>query len=148
VMMSLDAKLTEVWGKEENPHAYARGWVDPQWGTALAATATEVAAWRAEQRREVLGPLADWPVVHAFALAMVAKLEQHKPKKGGREGWEEDDPLDLMRRVQQEARELSKAINRSEPDETVLAEAADVANMAMMVADAYGALATTPREGT
>ena len=82
---------------------------------------------------DVLGPFARWPTVYWFALEMVRKLDSNKPKKGGREGWENDDPLALLGRLREEVEELSAARND-------IGEAADVANMAMMVADSIGLL--------
>lgn len=90
-----------------------------------------------------------WPVLVPFITAMVRKLDANKPKKGGREGWCTDLPADLMRRVLEEAAEMRVLVDLgpSETTETranakaeILDEAADVANMAMMVADASGAL--------
>lgn len=90
-----------------------------------------------------------WPVLVSFIAAMVRKLDANKPKKGGRDGWCNDLPADLMRRVLEEAAEMRVLVD-SGPSETtetranakaeILDEAADVANMAMMVADASGAL--------
>ncbi len=109
-----------------------------------AATA-EVRAANAEAR--ALRAEADvvalnrWPTVRAFAEAMCRKLDQHRLQKGGREGWENDDPYDLLRRVRDEAVELEgELVARVRNDERLLGEAADVANMAMMVADAACAL--------
>ncbi|MFZ5440494.1 MAG: hypothetical protein ACOZQL_10825 [Myxococcota bacterium] len=86
-----------------------------------------------------------WPVVREFARAMMRKLDQHAPKRGGREGWQNDDPRALWCRVTEEAGELWNALGLSGTKQQVLDEAADVANMAMMVADAEGAISeTTP----
>lgn len=88
------------------------------------------------------------PEVHAFAQAMERKLRanDHKP------GWKQDDPGALMDRVEEEAIELRCAasawrisgLRRTTIAEHVLEEAADVANMAMMVADVCGGLAINP----
>jgi hypothetical protein len=37
VLRAYDEKLTEVWGKESEPHAYAYGWVRNRWKAATAA---------------------------------------------------------------------------------------------------------------
>lgn len=66
---------------------------------------------------------------------MVAKLDENS-RKGTRLDWREDSPRDLLRRVRQEVEELAEVIEYDDPAE-VLEEAADVANMAMMVADAF-----------
>ena len=81
-----------------------------------------------------------WPVVLAFARAMVRKLDRHAPKKGGREGWQNDDPGALWGRIGEESAELWNALGISGTKQQVLDEAADVANMAMMTADAAGAI--------
>jgi NTP pyrophosphatase (non-canonical NTP hydrolase) len=86
-----------------------------------------------------------WPVLAAFLAAMVRKLDANKEKKGGREGWRHDDPADLLRRVNEEAAEMRGVVEaRGVPASEVLDEAADVANMAMMVADAAGAFGEIP----
>jgi NTP pyrophosphatase (non-canonical NTP hydrolase) len=74
----------------------------------------------------------------AFRKAMNSKLflNQHK---GNRNGWKMDDPYDLLIRVREETEELAKALDSDNKTE-ILQEAADIANMAMMVADAYDAL--------
>lgn len=95
-----------------------------------------------EEQREALG-LDRWPVLIPFIAAMVQKLDANRPKKGGREGWRNDDPSALVRRVIEEAEELEHAVD-TQPRGLILAEAADVANMALMVADAAGALDATP----
>lgn len=91
-----------------------------------------------------------WPVVMAFAVEMERKLSlnRHKGDREGRPydddpdvifgGWLHDEPSSLHWRVLQELDELRQAIAQGTPFEDVAAEAADVANMAMMMADAYG----------
>lgn len=51
--------------------------------------------------------------------------------------WEKDHPSALLRRVYEELIELTNAVNERRNVAEVRGEAADVANMAMMVADAY-----------
>ena len=58
-------------------------------------------------------------------------------KKHRGASWANDTPNSLARRVYQELAELEFAINSKQPVVEVEREAADVANMAMMVADAY-----------
>lgn len=87
------------------------------------------------------------PEVRAFAELMEAALRanDHKP------GWKGDHPLDLMTRMRQEAGELGVEVvagSRTSLEAwraRVGAEAADVANFAMMVADVCGALNFTAR---
>lgn len=104
-----------------------------------------IAAAREEQC-EALG-LSRWPVLVPFIAAMVRKLDANKPKKGGREGWQNDDPQALLARVREEVDELAHAVAVS-PRVDILHEAADVANMAMMVADSEGAIRDTPLDAT
>lgn len=86
-------------------------------------------------------------VVIKFAAAMFATLKRHQPKKGGREGWLDEDWDDLFEHLVSEVEELrvkllalSKANDRHSPvyfgARTEAAdEAVDVANMALMVYD-------------
>jgi hypothetical protein len=39
ILREYDQKLAEVWGKEDAPHAVARGWVETSWRAALATPA-------------------------------------------------------------------------------------------------------------
>lgn len=90
-----------------------------------------------------------WPVVEAFAKEMEEKL-QANIHKGGREGWEDDDPDALCDRLVEEVKELTEALRlrrslplgASSPAMTsrITQEAADVANFAMMIADVCGGL--------
>lgn len=77
-----------------------------------------------------------WPYVLAFARQMEGKLDQNR-HKGNREGWLKDAPIDLLARLVEEVVELQHAIDRGWPTDDVDGEAADVANFALMVADAY-----------
>lgn len=77
-----------------------------------------------------------WPYVLAFARQMEGKLDQNR-HKGNREGWLKDAPIDLLARLVEEVVELQHAIDRGWPTDDVAGEAADVANFALMVADAY-----------
>lgn len=84
------------------------------------------------------------PEVMDFALLMERELRANDHKRG----WKEDQSIDLARRVMEEAQELLEVTphNQRLPeyypfDPTKVAEeAADVANMAMMVADVCGCL--------
>ena len=83
------------------------------------------------------------PEVYAFALLMEHELRanDHKP------GWKNEKPALLINRVWDEAHELWDAIfpreDRTENKDRIGSEAADVANMAMMVADVCGCLDAT-----
>lgn len=75
-----------------------------------------------------------------FALAMARAMERKlglNRHKGDRASWATCDPAELLGRTYEELDELLAAIAAGRPVEEVLAEAADVANMAMMTADAY-----------
>ena len=90
------------------------------------------------------------PEILAFARIMQAKLDEnsqkdvHEPRVWMR-GWKHERPDWLMNRLQKEVRELEielarEPITSTVPDRFFLAqkiacEAADVANMAMMIAD-------------
>ncbi len=105
-----------------------------------------------------LGPLSNevLRIVHAFSdgdrreeiqdLAFrVAELESIKlDENTHKSGWSNDSPLALLDRVSEELIELRQAVARRIADggeeERIGHEAADVANMAMMVADVCNAL--------
>lgn len=86
------------------------------------------------------------PQVLAFAVAMETKLRINDHKGG----WDQSEPEDLLLSLDDEVAELRKIIDSRrfakmygyplEDSDSVLFEAADVANFAMMVADVCGAL--------
>ena len=92
------------------------------------------------------------PEVRAFALLMERELRKHDY----RPGWKGDDPTGLTYRVLEEAHELRRSMlstggapvhmigHRHKAE--IAADAADVANMAMMVADVLGCLDSAPAE--
>lgn len=97
------------------------------------------------------------PEVQQFALLMEEKLRLHDETKG-KTAWKQDEASSLLSRVEEEASEMSEAIedleaawawnddeDPEEPDMELLIsnfvwEAVDVANMAMMAADVLGFL--------
>lgn len=80
-----------------------------------------------------------WPYVLGFALLMEAKLEANR-HKGDRDGWIRCSVGDfLLPRLREEFGELCDALPEGAPAE-IAAEAADVANFAMMIADVCGGL--------
>jgi len=83
------------------------------------------------------GPPAPRAPLLDFMAAMEKKLRLND-FKGGRAEWKKCDILIMIDRVQEELDEFAKAVLADKPKEEVLAEAADVANMSMMVADIYG----------
>lgn len=90
---------------------------------------------------EVAGvdPGKTWPVVMRFAVAMEGKLAQNR-HKGDRAGWLAMDCGELRDRLRDEVDELDDAIRNLSGPKAILAEAADVANFAMMIADREGVL--------
>jgi hypothetical protein len=72
------------------------------------------------------------PVVHAFALLMERKLQRDDTKKGH---WRREGISVLWAMLQREMQELDAALMAPEPDEAIVLECADVANLAMMIAD-------------
>lgn len=91
---------------------------------------------------EPVAPPAIRPVVLAFAHLMEAKLRENEWKGG----WQKCSPESLLARVREETDELAEAIGPGSRTDVglwrplVANEAADVANMAMMVADVCGGL--------
>lgn len=74
-------------------------------------------------------------IVMFMAVQMEFKLSENR-HKGDREGWLGDDPASLLSRVDEEAEELRNQYwNGPRLGGELWLEAADVANMAMMVAD-------------
>lgn len=89
-----------------------------------------LAAARAEGRAEGLRVR---PAVRDFALEMERKLARHD----NRPGWEHEEGRWLLSRLMDEAVELSDALRKGDIA-TIVDEAADVANFAMMIADNAG----------
>lgn len=110
-----------------------------EYGVTFQKARAEKAEAEVVALREALRSFDRWPTVYEFALAMIRKLDQHAPRKGKREGWSNDEPVALLARVCDETVELCLSIDET-PPARVLDEAADVANMAMMLADACGHL--------
>jgi NTP pyrophosphatase (non-canonical NTP hydrolase) len=74
-------------------------------------------------------------VLESFRDVMDARLHQNLAHKGDRNNWVNGDVSHLLERVAEELQELREAVELGHSE--VLLEAADVANMAMMVADCY-----------
>lgn len=71
--------------------------------------------------------------VEQFGFVMLGELEANRHKgawDGETVGW-------LLRRLKQEVRELTRAIQRDELPVRVSSEAADIANFAMMIHENY-----------
>jgi NTP pyrophosphatase (non-canonical NTP hydrolase) len=85
------------------------------------------------------------PEILALAHLMQDKLDKNKHKDG--KGWERDEdgarkgwlcPMDfLIAKLMEEVSELAMAVHEGELSINVHYEAADVANLAMMIADNY-----------
>lgn len=69
--------------------------------------------------------------VRWFARGMERELQKNDHKGG----WEYCKPSWLLRRLRAETNELERAVKGKKDWETVLSEAADIANFAMMIAD-------------
>lgn len=108
-----------------------------------------IRAMQPEPSRPVPAPATLRPEVAAFAQMMERKLRANDFKPG----WKGDSPSALCRRVDEEVGELRDAVSRGAPVALIAEEAADVGNMAMMVADVCGGLdsdappVTAPAEG-
>ena len=77
------------------------------------------------------------PEVLAFALIMEKELRKHDD----RPGWKDDTAHSLIRRIMEETEQLYTSVNFCiDTPEQIASNAADVANMAMMVADVRGGL--------
>lgn len=93
------------------------------------------------------------PEVQAFAEAMETQLRKHDATRG-RAGWKQDSPADLFDHYVEECKEFEAIMDwwrnlpagslvlRSDA-ERLREEAADVANMLMMVLDVIGLLPGT-----
>jgi hypothetical protein len=79
------------------------------------------------------------PEVLAFARVMSAKIDGHNHDRG-EYGWRTATPAQLMTWLERYVTALSYALDASTMDE-VLGKAANVANLAMMIADVCGGLA-------
>lgn len=108
-----------------------------------AADAENVAdGLRAELARELC------PEVIAFAHLMQHKLNMNAHKDGegwgrdssGKRGWKSCSPQFLMDKLYEEVLELTIAIHEGDSAKSIRQEAADVGNIAMMLADVCGAL--------
>lgn len=108
----------------------------------------ELAAQQAAVRKDVLArriakdptypPLR--PSVADFAARMEATLKKHDAKKGGQENWRCEGERVMLARLKIEIAELELALIDGTPREAA-AEAVDVANFAMMIADCLEPLA-------
>jgi NTP pyrophosphatase (non-canonical NTP hydrolase) len=86
------------------------------------------------------------PEVRAFAVLMEEQLRRHDADRGAK-GWEDDFPMDLLAHLEEEVSELREALCKTPaptPDE-IAREAADVANLAMMVCDVVAGLGRLPQ---
>lgn len=75
------------------------------------------------------------PLVHRFALKMEEKLQRDDLRKGH---WKKEGVSVLWACLLQEVKELEDALMSDATAEEITLECADVANLAMMVADMVG----------
>ncbi len=96
------------------------------------------------------------PAVMVYAYAMQYKLDKNKHKDGpgwprhpdgSRSGWADCSIAFLTDKLDEEVQELLDALFIGDK-EAIRNEAADVGNIAMMMADVSGALAATPQPAT
>lgn len=69
-----------------------------------------------------------------FAEAMERQLKHHDREKG-EDGWDEESNTYLIQKLMEEVGELIALLMQGEEGEEVLEEAADIGNIAMMLAD-------------
>jgi len=166
LIADLRARLAEAWGREQGERVrlvsqerdaekaradaaceqtlrYERATGEMQ-ERALTAHASLLAALADGAR--LRGALEGMPrsAVLALAFRMEDKLQRHDGRRGA-DGWKDDDPLALMRRLDEEVAELRSAVVAGDiagewDRDAVANEAADVANFAMFVADVIGGL--------
>ena len=72
----------------------------------------------------------DWQAVISFTESMIEKLGENEHKAH----WDTVDEAYLMRRLEEETKELAEALAKGDTAE-IIREAADIANFAMMIAD-------------
>jgi len=81
------------------------------------------------------------PEVIAFAHLMQHKLKMNAHRdSSGKRGWKSCSPQFLMDKLYEEVLELTIAIHEGDSAKSIRQEAADVGNIAMMLADVCGAL--------
>ena len=78
VMLEHNKRLKEIWGKEEDPYAYALGWVRIDWDAALAAT-------------QDAAPQPDLLAVAERVAMECAYLVRHPSGPEGEDGYNLDD---------------------------------------------------------
>lgn len=139
--------------REAFEEKYAQSWADtPPHVRKLWLEAWQAATSAQEARVRELNGL--HPTVIEFAKAMQHKLDRNKHKEGkgwernpdgSRNGWAGCSVEFLTEKLREEVSELLKALEHEGLDE-IRNEAADVGNIAMMLADVRGALSATARE--
>jgi hypothetical protein len=77
--------------------------------------------------------------VQLFSEQMLTQLRENYIRKGGREGWINDNPRDLVKELYYHTGKLQDAVASGFAD-GVREYSADVANLAMMVLDRVGGL--------
>ncbi len=93
-------------------------------GDAPAAATTEVTG--------------DWPLpsIRRVVLRFAVEMERELRENDWKGGWDDEDPETLFESLEEEVDELDGAVDESVPgNDSVRAEAVDVANYAMMLAD-------------
>lgn len=120
------------WGDDKLPEAEAEYWFGKREGAHdIHKRIISGEVLTAEQ--QYLESASRWPrrVVAWFAERMEGKLLENDHKGG----WHDEHPSDLYERLLEEARELKEALMLGAESYDIVREAADVANIAMMLAD-------------
>lgn len=115
---------------------------------STAEEALEAAQAEARELRAELARVRELcPEVIAFAHLMQHKLNMNAHRdSSGKRGWKSCSPQFLMDKLYEEVLELTIAIHEGDSAKSIRQEAADVGNIAMMLADVCGALSQTAEQ--
>lgn len=86
-----------------------------------------------------LSPITVRPTLASFVVEMELVLRLHDSQKG-KDGWLDTHPLVLMAKLMEEVGELSVSVMNTKSQQEIKKEAADVANLAFMIAHKSGNL--------
>jgi NTP pyrophosphatase (non-canonical NTP hydrolase) len=81
------------------------------------------------------------PVVQRFAYEMERTLQRNEVTKGKVDGgWQDASRRQLINKLLEEVGEVIEAVHGNYSKKAIRGECSDVANVAMMLADTFGAL--------
>lgn len=143
--MADETITTERWAEIERVAAFGTPADTLPSSSALARMVEDLA----DEVRRMREAQANEPraIIRHFAAAMERKLAANDGVKGG---WRAESHRDLLRHLDSEVAELHEAVKayyRGLPVDDLLMEACDVALLAMMISDKYGALPVTDERG-